>query len=41
VRVGAIRAVERDGDGKLLLTVRGRDDVLPVSSSFHHRFRGM
>lgn len=41
VRVGAIRAVEKGEDGKLLLTVRGRPDVLPVSSSFQHRFRGM
>jgi DNA-binding LytR/AlgR family response regulator len=41
VRVGAIRAVEKGQDGKLLLTVRGRPDVLPVSSSFQHRFRGM
>jgi DNA-binding LytR/AlgR family response regulator len=41
VRVGAIRAVEKGDDGKLVLTVRGRPDVLPVSSSFQHRFRGM
>jgi len=41
VRVGAIRTVEKGEDGKLQLTVRGRDDVLPVSSTFQHRFRGM
>lgn len=41
VRVGAIRAVEKDDEGKLQLTVRGRADVLPVSSTFQHRFRGM
>ncbi len=41
VRVGAIHAVEKGEDGKLTLTVRGRPDVLPVSSSFQHRFRGM
>jgi DNA-binding LytR/AlgR family response regulator len=41
VRVGAILAVEKDEDGKLQLTVRGRPDVLPVSSTFHYRFRGM
>jgi DNA-binding LytR/AlgR family response regulator len=41
VRVGAIRAVEKGEDGKLLLTVRGRSEVLPVSSTFQHRFRGM
>jgi DNA-binding LytR/AlgR family response regulator len=41
VRVGAIHAVDKDEDGKLQLTVRGRPDVLPVSSTFQHRFRGM
>jgi DNA-binding LytR/AlgR family response regulator len=41
VRVGAIRSVEKDDEGKLQLTVRGRADVLPVSSTFQHRFRGM
>jgi DNA-binding LytR/AlgR family response regulator len=41
VRVGAIHAVEKGEDGKLQLTVRGRQDVLPVSSTFQHRFRGM
>jgi DNA-binding LytR/AlgR family response regulator len=41
VRVGAIHAVEKGEDGKLQLTVRGRPDVLPVSSTFQHRFRGM
>jgi DNA-binding LytR/AlgR family response regulator len=41
VRVGAIRKVDKDADGKLALTVRGRADVLPVSSAFQHRFRGM
>jgi DNA-binding LytR/AlgR family response regulator len=41
VRVRAIRAVEKENDGKLRLTVRGHSDVLPVSSAFQHRFRGM
>jgi DNA-binding LytR/AlgR family response regulator len=41
VRVGAIRAVEKEDDGKLRLTLRGHPDVLPVSSAFQHRFRGM
>jgi DNA-binding LytR/AlgR family response regulator len=41
VRVGAIRAVEKDADGKLQLTVRGHAEILPVSSAFQHRFRGM
>jgi DNA-binding LytR/AlgR family response regulator len=41
VRVGAIRAVEKGDDGKLRLTLRGHTEVLPVSSAFNHRFRGM
>ena len=41
VRVGAIRAVEKSDDGKLRLTLRGHDEVLPVSTAFGHRFRGM
>jgi DNA-binding LytR/AlgR family response regulator len=41
VRVGAIRAVEKDPDGRLQLTLRGHSEVLPVSSAFQYRFRGM
>jgi DNA-binding LytR/AlgR family response regulator len=41
VRVGAIRAVEKAEDGKLRLSVRGHPEILPVSSAFQHRFRGM
>jgi DNA-binding LytR/AlgR family response regulator len=41
VRVGAIRAVEKDPDGKLQLFVRNHAEVLPVSSAFQYRFRGM
>ena len=41
VRVGAIRAVEKDADGKLRLSIRGHAEVLPVSSAFQYRFRGM
>jgi DNA-binding LytR/AlgR family response regulator len=41
VRVGAIRAVEKGDDGKLRLSLRGHGEVLPVSSAFNHRFRGM
>jgi DNA-binding LytR/AlgR family response regulator len=41
VRVSAIRSVDKADDGKLRLTVRGHDEVLPVSSAFQHRFRGM
>jgi DNA-binding LytR/AlgR family response regulator len=41
VRVAAIRAVGKDDDGKLHLTLRGHAETLPVSSAFQHRFRGM
>jgi DNA-binding LytR/AlgR family response regulator len=41
VRVGAIRAVEKTEDGKLHLSVRGHAELLPVSSAFQYRFRGM
>lgn len=41
VRVGAIRSVEKDADGKLYLALRGHPATLPVSSAFQHRFRGM
>jgi DNA-binding LytR/AlgR family response regulator len=41
VRVGAIRTIEKGEDGKLHLSVRGHAEVLPVSSAFQHRFRGM
>jgi DNA-binding LytR/AlgR family response regulator len=41
VRVAAIRSVDKDQDGKLQLFLRGRQDVLPVSSAFQHRFRAM
>ena len=41
VRVGAIRTVEKEDDGKLRLSVRGHAEQLPVSSAFQHRFRGM
>jgi DNA-binding LytR/AlgR family response regulator len=41
VRVGAIRSVEKDDEGKLHLAVRGHAERLPVSSAFQHRFRGM
>ena len=41
VRVAAIRTVEKQDDGKLHLSIRGHSDVLPVSSAFQHRFRGM
>ena len=41
VRVSAIDRVRRDEFGKSTLQLRGRDDALPVSAAFLHRFRGM
>lgn len=41
VQVGVIHSVRRGDDGKMELRVRGRDDVLPVSSAFQYRFKGM
>ena len=41
VRVSAIHTVEKGDDGKLHLSVRGHSEILPVSSAFQYRFRGM
>lgn len=41
VRVSAIDRVRKDELGKSALRLRGRDEVLPVSAAFLHRFRGM
>jgi DNA-binding LytR/AlgR family response regulator len=41
VRVGAIRAVKRDEDGKLQVTLNGKAETLAVSPSFTARFRGL
>lgn len=41
VRYDAIRLVQRNEDGHALLFVRGRDEALPISAVFQHRFRGM
>ncbi|MES1199082.1 MAG: LytTR family DNA-binding domain-containing protein [Pseudomonadota bacterium] len=41
VRVAAIRAVKRDEDGKLRLTLRGRAETIRVSDAFRRRFRTM
>jgi DNA-binding LytR/AlgR family response regulator len=41
VRVSAIDRVRKDELGKSMLQLRGRDDALPVSAAFLHRFRGM
>lgn len=41
VSARAIRKVEPDADGRLLLHLKGRPDLLPVSSTFQHRFKPM
>jgi DNA-binding LytR/AlgR family response regulator len=41
VRAAAIHRIESDADGKLQLHVKGRTDVLPVSSAFQYRFKPM
>jgi DNA-binding LytR/AlgR family response regulator len=41
VRAAAIHRIESDADGKLQLRVKGRTDVLPVSSAFQYRFKPM
>ena len=41
VRVSAIDRVRKDEFGKSVLRLRGRDESLPVSAAFLHRFRGM
>lgn len=41
VRAAAIGRVRRDGAGRLSLSVKGRDETLPVSAAFHYRFKAM
>jgi DNA-binding LytR/AlgR family response regulator len=41
VRVSAIDRLRRDELGKSTLRLRGREESLPVSAAFLHRFRGM
>lgn len=41
VRVASIERVRKDELGRHVLHLRGRDERLPVSSAFLHRFRGM
>jgi DNA-binding LytR/AlgR family response regulator len=41
VRAAAIHRIEADAEGKLQLRVKGRSDVLPVSSAFQYRFKPM
>jgi DNA-binding LytR/AlgR family response regulator len=41
VRVSAIAEVRKDELGRFGLSLKGRTETLPVSGSFHHRFRGM
>ncbi len=41
VRATAIEHVRRDQLGKLMLKLRGRDDMFPVAANFQQRFRSM
>lgn len=41
VRASAIEFARRDELGRLRLKLRGRDELLPVSAAFQHRFRAM
>jgi DNA-binding LytR/AlgR family response regulator len=41
VRASAIRSVRRGEDGKLTLQLKARNEELPVSAAFQHRFKGM
>lgn len=41
VRVASIEPVRKDELGRHVIRLRGRDERLPVSSAFLHRFRGM
>ena len=41
VRAAAIAKIKRDELGKLHLSIKGRSELLPVSSAFQHRFKTM
>lgn len=41
VRAAAIAKVQRDDLGKLHLSIKGRSELLPISSAFQHRFKTM
>jgi DNA-binding LytR/AlgR family response regulator len=41
IRTTAIQSVQRGDDGRMVLRVRGKEDLLPVSSAFSYRFKGM
>ena len=41
VRASAISRIEADAEGRLLLRVKGRGDILPVSSAYQYRFKPM
>jgi DNA-binding LytR/AlgR family response regulator len=41
VRVSAIEKAFHNEDGKLELSIKGRQERLPVSSAFHYRFKPM
>ena len=41
VRVSAIRAIRRDEDGRLKITLTGSAETIPVSAAFQDRFKPM
>lgn len=41
VRPSAIQRIERMSDGRLQLRVKGRNEMLPISNAFQHRFKPM
>jgi DNA-binding LytR/AlgR family response regulator len=41
VQATAIKSVQRGEEGRLTLRVQGKEELLPVSSAFHYRFKGM
>ncbi len=41
VRAGAIHRIETGTDGRMILTVKGRTEELPVSQAFQFRFKPM
>jgi DNA-binding LytR/AlgR family response regulator len=41
IRITAVRNMRRDEDGGHVISIAGRPEILPVASSYAHKFRGM
>jgi DNA-binding LytR/AlgR family response regulator len=41
VQATAIKSVQRGEEGRLTLRIQGKEELLPVSSAFYYRFKGM